>query len=305
MEESMIRTQIVLLLLVLAVGSRGGFAGDKTFDQSFSVSSGGTLVVHTDVGSVAIEGTSGSEVVIHADMRGRDRDLRDFEITASKTADGVEVRGRSSRGITSFWRSGNLEVEYTIRVPREYSLNVNTSGGDITVKSVKGHIEGETSGGNLQLSDLEGSVNLGTSGGEIKAQNITGDLDAETSGGNIKISGVRGSVDVSTSGGNIGLGEIDGKVRAETSGGDVTVHVQHNHQGISAETSGGNINITVPPDIAANIDASTSGGSVTTDLPITISGKIDESRIRGTVNGGGNTIYAHTSGGDIRIKTGR
>jgi len=299
----MFRTQIVILLLVLAFGCRGGIAGDRQFDQSFSVSPGGTLVVNTDVGSVAVEGTLGSEVIVHADMRGRDRDIRDFEITASKTNGGVEVRGQSSRSKTSFWKTGNLDIQYTIKVPREYSLNVNTSGGDITVKAVKGRIEGETSGGNLKLTDLEGSVSLGTSGGEIQAQNISGDLKAETSGGNIRISNVRGSVDVSTSGGNIALGEIDGNVKAETSGGDVTVHVQNNHQGIMAETSGGDINITVPANIAANIDASTSGGSVTTDLPITISGKIDESRIRGTVNGGGKTIYAHTSGGDVRIKT--
>jgi Toastrack DUF4097 len=299
----MFRTQFVILLLVLAVGCRGGFAGDRKFDQSFSVSSGGKLVVNTDAGSVAIEGTSGSEVIVHADMHGRDRDIRDFEINASKTDEGVEVRGRSSRSVSSFWRSGDLDIRYTIKVPREYSLSLNTSGGDISVKAVKGRIEGNTSGGDLKLSDLEGTVNIGTSGGEIQARNISGDLQAETSGGDIRISGVRGSVDVSTSGGNIALGEIDGKVKAETSGGDVTVHVQNSHQGIMAETSGGDINITVPPNIAATIDASTSGGSVTTDLPITISGKIDESRIRGTVNGGGNTIYAHTSGGDVRIKT--
>ena len=51
----------------------------------------------------------------------------------------------------------------------------------------------------------------------------------------------------------------------------------------------------------ANIDASTSGGEVTCDLPITVTGKISESRIRGTVNGGGATVHAYTSGGDIRI----
>jgi len=66
--------------------------------------------------------------------------------------------------------------------------------------------------------------------------------------------------------------------------------------------SGGDIDITVAKDIAASIDASTSGGSVICDLPVTVSGRIEGDRIKGTINGGGNVIYAHTSGGDVRIR---
>ena len=60
--------------------------------------------------------------------------------------------------------------------------------------------------------------------------------------------------------------------------------------------------IAIAKSVAAMIDASTSGGDVICDLPVTVSGKISESRIKGTLNGGGELIYAHTSGGNVRIK---
>ena len=98
------------------------------------------------------------------------------------------------------------------------------------------------------------------------------------------------------------INNVDGKVRAETSGGDIVVSTSGDNKGIFAETSGGDIDITIEKSAKANIDASTSGGAVYCNLPITMSGKIDESEMRGSVNGGGNMIHAHTSGGDVRIR---
>jgi DUF4097 and DUF4098 domain-containing protein YvlB len=296
-------TRLITIGAILFVMSAGcSFAGDKQFDKTLSAAAGGKLVVDTDLGSVEVEGTGGSQVIVHADIHGRRSDVEDFEITAEKTDNGVEVRGRAPRG-SSWWHSNDLDVRFTIKVPHEYAVNLKTAGGDLRIAKLKGHMEGETSGGDLVLNDLEGSIDLGTSGGNIRATKVLGDLMAETSGGNVEIDQVKGNVDVSTSGGSIGLSSIEGKVSAETSGGDVTVQVSKENKGIHTETSGGNISITVPGDIAATIDASTSGGSVYCDLPITMTGRIDESRVRGNVNGGGNIIHAHTSGGNVRIRS--
>ena len=99
------------------------------------------------------------------------------------------------------------------------------------------------------------------------------------------------------------ISDVEGKVRAETSGGNMYVKVKGANKGVFAETSGGDIEIVVSKSVTADIDAATSGGSVHFDFPVTISGQIDESRVRGTLNGGGNTIHAHTSGGDVRFRS--
>ncbi len=300
--QRMTKAYWLIALSVLLTATSSG--ADRHFERKFSVSPGGTFRLSTDAGSVTVTGSSNNEVSVVAELRGDERDVNDFEITADQTGSGVEVKGRSKRG-HGFWNFGfnshDLDIRYTISVPREYNLDMSTSGGNLSVSTLKGTVKGGTSGGNIDVVTVDGSVDLHTSGGNLHAEGITGKLDMETSGGEVKVANVAGDVDVSTSGGNIRLSEVDGRVRAETSGGDVAVRLKNANKGVFVETSGGNIDLAMAKNSSANIDASTSGGDVTCDLPITMSGKISDNRIKGAINGGGETVHARTSGGDIRI----
>ncbi len=290
---------LMTLCFMLAAVS---FGADRRFEKKFSVSPGGTFRLNTDVGTVTVTGGSNNEVSVLAELRGSERDVNDFEITADQTGSGVDVKGRNKHGHGFFGFGGsNVDVHFTISVPHEYNLEMNTSGGNISITTVKGSLRGGTSGGNIEIAKVEGSVSLHTSGGNLRAEAITGKLDMETSGGEVEVLTVTGDVDVSTSGGNIKLSDVDGRVRAETSGGDIRVRLKNANKGIYVETSGGDIELAMARNSNANVDASTSGGDVTCDLPITMSGKISESRIKGAINGGGATLHARTSGGDIRI----
>lgn len=296
--------RVIAICGLMALAVSFSVAADRKFEKSFAVSSGGNLIVNTDVGSVKVVGTGGSAVVIIAELEGRQKDVDDFDITAEQKGNEIVVRGKSSRKKNWLfgWGSNDLDVRFTIEVPAAYSADLNTSGGDIVVSSLKGTVKGKTSGGDLEMKNVEGTLDMRTSGGNIRAEKVTGSLAMETSGGDVNITEARGSLDVGTSGGSISIAAIDGKIRAETSGGNIKVRMAEGHSGLHAETSGGNIDVQVPRSIAATIDASTSGGEVSCDLPITMSGKFSESRIRGTVNGGGELIKAHTSGGNVRIR---
>ena len=289
-----------ILLLALAFGYAAG--GEKQFERKFQVSPGGTLSLDTDAGSVSVTGTGGNEVIVMARIEGRDRDVESFTIDAKQNAGGVEVTGRAPKSFWRLLRGSDFDVEFIISVPKEYNVRLSTAGGNVHVADLKGKVDGGTSGGNIQLKQIEGTTTVETSGGDIQADGLKGDLSAETSGGSVKVRNVTGSVIAETSGGNINVEEVDGKVSAETSGGNVTVKVRGANKGVHAETSGGNVTIAIGKTVGGTIDASTSGGDVICDLPITVSGKISESRIKGTVNGGGELIYAHTSGGNVRIK---
>ncbi len=298
-----IARNITLFVVMFLLSFAAGISAEKKFDATFDVRSGGKLILKTDVGTVRVEGTGGNQVIVQAQMNGKQRDIDEFVINANENSTGVLVTGKSSRG-SRWWNWGSgLEVTYTIKVPRDYSVDVNTAGGDVTIASVNGKLTGGTSGGNITITDISGDVNLETSGGDIRAEKIRGLLKMETSGGNIRIAEVKGDVDVGTSGGNIAINSVEGKVRAETSGGNITMTVRESYNGVYAETSGGNIDIKLPKNISATVDASTSGGDISCDYPITMSGKFDGSELRGTINGGGNKIYAHTSGGNIRIRS--
>jgi DUF4097 and DUF4098 domain-containing protein YvlB len=295
------RTLALVVLVLIVAGT--AVCTQKRFEKKFQVSPGGTLTLGTDAGSVKIIGTSSSEVSVVADIRGREKDVESFEITAEQSGNNVDVRGKLSKGSSWFWNSVDVDVEYTVSVPREYSVKMHTAGGDMSVSDLKGKVNGKTSGGNVSIGGTGGEIDLETSGGNVEAEKCTGSLRMRTSGGEINVRTIAGDVDLGTSGGDVKISDVEGKVRAETSGGSMYVKVRGPNKGVYLETSGGDIEIVVSKSIAADIDAATSGGSVHFDFPVTLSGQIDESRVRGTLNGGGSTIHAHTSGGDVRFRS--
>jgi hypothetical protein len=65
-------------------------------------------------------------------------------------------------------------------------------------------------------------------------------------------------------------------------------------------SSGGDLTVRVPKDTKGELNASTSGGSVRTELPVTTT-EMGERKLIGSLNGGGNTIHARTSGGSIKV----
>lgn len=288
----------VLVMMAMASGS----AASRKFEKKFQVSPGGELIVGTDIGSIRVSGTAANEVAILVEMEGRQKDLDEFDLTAEQTSGGVEVKGKSPASGWRLFKGTNFDARYTITVPRNYNLKLNTSGGDVEVREIQGALHAGTSGGDVHAGKVEGKMDLGTSGGSIRVESSKGDLRAATSGGDVYVNSVVGDVDAGTSGGNVTVAEVEGKVKAETSGGNVTVKVRGGNKGVHAETSGGNVEVHVAKTCAANIDASTSGGDVECDLPVTVAGKIKDSSIKGTINGGGPLIYAHTSGGNIRIR---
>jgi DUF4097 and DUF4098 domain-containing protein YvlB len=221
-----------------------------------------------------------------------------FNVEFSQDANTVRVTGRAEKRAFRLFDNNSLQVRYEIHLPKNFNLHLETAGGNIVLSGVDGSLQGETSGGDLNLSDLSGTVHMHTSGGNISLRNTRGDLVAETSGGNIRGENVSGSIHVETSGGNITFRESDGKLYASTSGGDIRVSLTDN-KGIDVSTSGGSITLTLPKTISANVQAETTGGDVTCDF--SFAGHLRDGSLNGTINGGGNLIKAETSAGDIVI----
>ncbi len=290
-----------LLLATIVLTAPASRGADKRFEKSFPAKPGGTLTLATDIGSISVTGADVTEVSVVADVKGKQRDIDEFEITATGTANGVEIKGKLSKMHKGFWRSVNIDVQFAVKVPHEYTLSLRTSGGNMDVTSIKGNITGETSGGNVSLQNTEGDTRVETSGGSVTAARGRGNLVLKTSGGDVSATDFTGDVDLNTSGGNVSAVSIDGGVQARTSGGNVKVSLAGFNKGVHAQTSGGDVIVVVPKDLNADLDLATSGGDVECDLPLTVQGKIHEHMIRGTVNGGGKLIWAHTSGGNVRV----
>jgi hypothetical protein len=131
-------------------------------------------------------------------------------------------------------RGGSLHVSGPIG-----EIRGDLSGGDVKFDDAD-HIDLDLSGGSLRGRDVLHSVEVRSSGGNVSLDRIGGNVHVRSSGGNIKVGELAGSGSMKTSGGNIKLGGFSGEMLTlNTSGGNIE-HPEH--IGISAKTSGGKVN---------------------------------------------------------------
>lgn len=307
------------LVLFLATAAN---AATDTIRRGFNVAGNGTLYLDAGVGAITIV-TGGTgvafEVIRKAHGIKDDEQLRDHRITFRQEGNDVHVESDFERSWDRWFN--NYDVEWNIRVPADYSLDVKTSGGSIDLADIGGNVEARTSGGSIKTGMLKGPANLKTSGGSISIGGARTNVTAHTSGGGIKVGDASGPVEVKTSGGSITITRAEGDVIARTSGG--AIRIEDASGAVNASTSGGSIHarlsrqprgdsrlttsgggvyVTLANGVAVELDAKASGGGVRSDVPITVIGSQDDGELRGSINGGGPKLVLRSSGGGIRVK---
>ena len=285
----------------------GQLESGKEIRRTFDVRPGGTLTLEAQGGSVEVRTSSEPKVTVVITFEtyrgGRWGDLEDieelYEVEFDQSGKDVLIRGRW-RGRWS--RRNRLRIHYLITVPRKYSGDISTSGGSVEVADLDGNLRVSTSGGGVKMGHISGTVKGRTSGGSIRLAGSGGDVDLRTSGGAIKMGSAKGTVTAKTSGGSIDIGGVEGAIQARTSGGSITARILGQPTSSSVlETSGGGITLYLADDLKLDIDARASGGGVRSDLPVTVTHYNSRRTLRGTINGGGPELYLRTSGGSIRL----
>ena len=271
---------------------------DNTITKSFAVKAGDKLVLDADQGDVVISGTDSEELNVKVLQKGSDSELKKFHVNFDQSDGIVSIKARHERRYFQFFDNSWLNVRFEIELPKNFNLDLQTAGGDLSVRNVRGTVVGETSGGDVEAETVDGKIKLSTAGGNVKLFAANGEFALSTSGGNITGEDITGSTRAETSGGNIIFKRADGSLHAETSGGDIRVELKDN-KGVDLSTSGGNVAVSLPKSITADVRAETTGGDVSCDFPF--SGKLKESSLNGKINGGGQLIRLESSGGDIVI----
>ncbi len=167
--------------------------------------------------------------------------IRQFVVTARSTPSGVTLTGQVP---TREYR-GRRWVEFDVNVPRDYELDIQTGAGNVQVEDIEGRVSLVTNGGNISAGRVGGSAAAGarleTQGGHINVREVKGDLRAFTAGGLITANVVRGDATMRTGGGHVRAGSISGVARLETGGGNISV--QRALAEVTAITGGGQVDI--------------------------------------------------------------
>ena len=244
--------------LILASSKSGD--GKIIHEKTFKITAGKTITLNTDAGDIQITPWDKSEVYIK--VVGNDNAAEKYDYNFNVSSDEIKVDVDKKGGWSWF---SNISLRFEIKVPSNFNIYANTSGGDIKIGGIKG------------------DINLKTSGGDIWGDRFAGSFVAKTSGGDINIFC------------------NDAKIIANTSGGDIELEYTGMNKGIELKTSGGDIDIKIPTNFNANAELKTSGGDIDCNLTLNNVKKLSETKIDADINNGGAPLTAYTSGGDISV----
>jgi Toastrack DUF4097 len=257
---------LIALTLIFATSFNQLYASSSHDDKkvihekTFQISPGKKLNVSADGGDIVCSVWDKSEVYIK--VIGTDDTADKYDFTFDSNSEEVTVKADKKGGWNWF---SNISLKFEIKVPKNFNVNANTSGGDI------------------KIGGVNGGIYLKTSGGDIWGDRFEGNFYATTSGGDIN------------------LYCNNAKIEASTSGGDIELEYTGVNQGIELKTSGGDIDIKVPSDFDAKAELRTSGGDVDCNLILNNVTKLSETKIDANINKGGKPLIAVTSGGDISV----
>lgn len=293
----------VLLMTQILMAQR---SRDAYKTEYFNVEDGVQIEARTSGGHIELYGGKSDKVEIQIFVRRKNAYLSqdeydlsdDFEVDFRKEGNKVIA---SARRIKSGWgwNSNNVSVSYIITAPIEANVDLKTSGGHLEVAMIEGKVELNTSGGHITLNEIRGNIDAKTSGGHIEMKDLKGQVEVRTSGGHIDLENGEGMFDIRTSGGHIDLDEVYGSVNARTSGGSVKAELLAVTGDIDLKTSGGSVELTMPADVAADLEIK--GTRVKANL-VNFTGSQTKTTIEGSINGGGNKVRLKTSGGTARLE---
>lgn len=275
-----IKTNCKMVLLLLISFSTMLF-GQYPIKKEISVKSGSKIVLDFETGaSINIEGWDNNKAEIFIDVKGDSENKIDFDI--KETSYGISITSEYD----DWGDDNNSNAKVIIKVPVEFNVDFETTGGSVKLYNLSGLLKGTTMGGSLDLEKLKGTLDLKTMGGgidllnsevdgsvetmggSINLENIIGDVNVKTMGGSIRQHNVKSSknssgkeVEVTTMGGEIDVDEALFGANVKTMGGDININKVNKY--LKAETMGGNIYI---KEADAWVKAKTMGGDVNLKL---------------------------------------
>jgi len=290
------------------------YEAEREVTQQFEVNGPAKLIVDNRFGNVRVE--RGTDPVIHvlavetaygSSQAAAEAALDILQVTMEQTGDTVRVRVKVEPGPSRNHTIG--QVAFTITVPEETSVEIDTNSGDITLTGIEGEANLTTRFGSVEISDVQGGpLTVNTGSGRIQASNIqTGSLDItlETDFGEVNLENAAGGqVLLKTRNGPVSVSQVDAgglvdlysefgrieynlgsaaSVKLKTRNGDITVANVEAGSSLTAASDFGTIRLTGVD--AARYDLSSRNGAIHAD-------------------GVQGPVKAHSDFGDVEVKDG-
>jgi Putative adhesin len=277
----------------------------EAYTKAYQLTGRANVRVNAQWGAVRVITNDGNKVEFDVEY---DRQEWASALPIESRQDGNAVTLTARVDEHSWWGWGTFgdhRLDITIRMPRDADLQLTTTNGDIDVSSVNGKVAIHTQNGKIDAQHLVGTLDIGSSNGAITLDTLQGAMTVYTTNGSITASRLDGKCEVSTTN---GLVRIEGRFESldiTSTNGSVFTRAEEGSRMASdwrIETTNGGVDMSVPKDLAANLDVNTHNGSIKLDLPVTVQGEAGGNSVRGILNGGGPEMSLRTTNASIRVR---
>ena len=176
-----------------------------------------------------------------------------------------------------FWMSVNERIE--IYLPKEGMdyLGIQVSSGNITTEEIFSinakTVDIEAKSGNVRWQDtVAENIDVETSSGNLRIDKIQADtLKFTAKSGNVAAHDISGRAEITASSGNVTVTGFEGEGEISTQSGNIKAETDKVTGDISLEAGSGNVKLTVPQELAFEVEINTGSGNINTDYDENIS----------------------------------
>jgi DUF4097 and DUF4098 domain-containing protein YvlB len=173
----------------------GGDTVHQTVHERFAVAPNAHVTVGNISGSIVVTPWAGHEIDILARKRADEDEALHrtaIEITHEGTpADDVEIHTRYLHEGFFFWGGSSADVDYTIRVPKDVTIEISNVSGDVRVSGIDGTVRVNNVSGEVEAMHIDGNLRIHTVSGIIDASLVqmsgNRDADMEAVSGSIRL----------------------------------------------------------------------------------------------------------------------
>jgi DUF4097 and DUF4098 domain-containing protein YvlB len=215
--------------------------------------------------SIRVEAGSSNSVEANLTTRGWSIGDSGVRVIEHQSGNRIDIEIKEPHDHFSF---GNHSSRLVVRVPSELTADVHTGDGSIGLRGLHGFIHADTGDGSIEAEELDGTLQARSGDGSIHVRGRFDGMRVHTGDGSVELHAMQGS-----------------KMKEDW----------------ALESGDGSVNLSVPRDLAADLDVHTGDGSIQTNAEVTVNGKIGQHELRGKLNGGGPQLAVRTGDGSIQI----
>ncbi|HUQ50446.1 MAG TPA: DUF4097 family beta strand repeat-containing protein [Terriglobales bacterium] len=259
------------------------FAYAEKKDFKYTVSSGASVSIVNQKGSVTVKPSTSRQVIITANPSS-DK----VELDASQNGNRVSVRTHM------LGKAGDdARVDYDVQLPADCTITIDSGTGDVKVENVRGNVTVDSEEGQIEMR--------GVTNGIIQVQTVNGNVSLS----NLK----QARIQVTSTGGNVELSSVSGPlVSVKSTSGTIKFTGDFNGGGNYKFTNhSGDIEVSTPATASVDLSARSQRGSVESDLAMQKSDHpafalTEGKSVAGKLNSGASSVELRSFSGKIRVK---